>query len=186
MRRIRPLLTPALLAATTVALLTGCAAGQGAQSIKPYAPADGVVANSGDIRVLNALVVAGEGSTDGVVSLTIVNRGDRDDQLTGLTSKDGTVDLTGSGALAPGSAVRFGAGTDPAATISGLTSAPGREITLQLSFARTEPITLRTVVVPATGAYAELTPGPATPAEDTPSPTDSITETPTDSTSSTP
>jgi hypothetical protein len=178
--RIRPVPTPVLSALSSLALLaaltTGCAAGQNAQTTQPYSPADGVVANSGDIRVLNALVVAGEAGGDGVVSLTIVNRGSREDSITGLTSPDGTVDLTGMPELPAGKAVRFGATTDPAATISGLASKPGQSIKLTLRFARTEPITLDTVVVPATGAYADITPGPETPV-------DTTTETPTDSAS---
>ena len=39
---------------------TGCAAGFDATSIKPYAPSDGILANSGDLRVLNTLVVVDE------------------------------------------------------------------------------------------------------------------------------
>ena len=61
------------------------------------------MANSGDIRILNALVVvADDSSGTGVVSLTIVNRGNRDDSLTDLTSPDGTVDLTGTRDLPAG------------------------------------------------------------------------------------
>jgi hypothetical protein len=157
---------------------TGCAAGMNAQTVKPYAPADGVVANSGDIRILNALVVADGSTGAGVVSLTIVNRGRRDDSLTGLTSPDGTVDLTGTRDLPAGAAVRFGATTEPSATISALTKQPGATITLRFEFARTRPITLDSVVLPATGAYADITPGPETPAaEPTDTPSDEATDT---------
>lgn len=175
MSRTRPRPAPLLLAMTSVALLalvTGCGAGQNAQTVKPFAPADGVLANSGNIRVLNALVVAADGARTGVVSMTLVNRGDTDDTLTGFTSPDGAVDLTGSRDLTAGHAVRFGATTEPAATIGDLAKVPGEEITLRLTFRHTEPITLRTVVVPAAGYYADLTPGPETPAE-LPTPTES-------------
>ena len=127
MSRIRPVLTPVLVALSLLMVTTGCAAGLNAQTLKPYAPADGVMANSGDIRILNALVVvADDSSGTGVVSLTIVNRGKRDDSLTDLTSPDGTVDLTGRRDLPAGKAVRFGATTEPSATISDLTKQPGR------------------------------------------------------------
>jgi hypothetical protein len=162
--RIRPLLIPVLLALTPLVLVTGCAAGMNAQTLKPYAPADGVVANSGSIRVLNALVVEDPTGT-GVVSLTIVNRGNRKDNLTDLTSPDGSVDLTGTRDLPAGAAVRFGPTTSPSATISSLVKPPGATITLRLAFQHTLPITLHTVVVPATGAYADITPGPETPSE---------------------
>jgi hypothetical protein len=171
--RIRPVLTPVVLALSSLLVTTGCAAGMNAQTLKPYAPSDGVMANSGDIRVLNALVVA-DGNGSGVVSLTIVNRGNRDDNLSDLTSPDGSVDFTGTRDLPAGAAVRFGATTEPSATISALTVQPGGNITLRFVFGRTKPITLETVVVPATGAYADITPGPETPA---PEPTDTPTET---------
>jgi hypothetical protein len=177
--RIRPVLTPVLLALSLLVVTTGCAAGTNAQTLKPYAPADGVMANSGDIRVLNALVVADSSTGTGVVSLTIVNRGNRDDSLTDLTSPDGSVDLTGRRDLPAGAAVRFGATTEPSATIGNLKKQPGATITLRFEFARTKPITLVTVVLPATGAYSGITPGPETPAVD---PTLGVepTETPTD------
>jgi hypothetical protein len=180
--RTRPVLTPVLIALSTLALSAGCAAGNNAQTLKPYSPADGVVANSGSIRVLNALVVADPAGTTGVVSLTIVDRGNRGDSLTGLTSPDGSVDLTGTRDLPAGGAVRFGATTEPSATISDLTKKAGENITLLMTFARTEPITLHTVVVPATGAYADITPGPETPVEETPTDeaTDTSTASPTD------
>ena len=60
--------------------------------------------------------------------------------------------------------MRFGATTEPSATISDLTKQPGATITLRFVFARTNPITLETVILPATGAYTSLTPGPVTPA----------------------
>jgi hypothetical protein len=173
--RIRPVLTPVLFALTPLVLVTGCAAGMNAQTLKPYAPADGVVANSGTIRVLNALEVE-YSSGAGVVSLTIVNRGKRGDSLTDLTSPDGSVDLTGNRDLPAGQAVRFGPTTSPSATISSLTKPPGRAITLRLAFSHTLPITLHTVVVPASGAYADITPGPETPSESQ-TPTDVATDT---------
>jgi hypothetical protein len=151
----------ALAAATAVlsaVLLTGCAAGFGATSIKPYAPSDGVLANSGDLRILNMLVVS-TGAT-GVVSGTIVNRGTTKDALTGMTSPDGTVDLTGSGKIGPKSAIRLGADTGTSATLSELTKLPGEVITLKLTFQRADPLTIRTVVVPASGSYSSITPAP--------------------------
>lgn len=132
---------------------------------EPYAPADGILANSGDLRVQNALVVASDGISTGVISTSIANRGDRDDELTGLTSPDGTVDLTGDGTLPVGSAVRLGSDTDLSATISGLTALPGETITLRFTFARAEPLRIRTVVVAADGPYASITPGPTTESE---------------------
>jgi copper(I)-binding protein len=145
-------------AAAAVSLVAGCSAGFEATAVKPYAPADGILADSGDIRVLNALVVAGDAGRTGVVSMTIANRGDQDDRLTGVTTGAGTADLGGDTALPAGGAVRFGSGTDASVTISGMTRLAGESIRLRLTFARNQPVTIDTVVVPATGDYAELTP----------------------------
>lgn len=192
MSRIRPVLIPVLAAISAVALLTGCGAGFNAQSVQTYAPADGALADNGSIRVLNALVVAAEGATTGVISTTLVNHGDRTDRLTDITSSSGTVDLTGPGELRPGAAVRFSAGTTPSATIADLTRSPGQSVTIKLTFARSEPLTVRTVVVAASGDYAEITPGPESPAAETPTPSDTATSTEsptasaTDSSSATP
>ena len=164
-RRARASLAAVIAGVAAAALLAGCSAGFDATSTEPYAPSDGILANSGDLRVQNALVVASDTLSSGVVSMTIANRGERDDRLTGLTSPDGTVDLTGDGSLPAGTAVQFSSDTDPSATISELTALPGETITLRLTFARSEPLRIDTVVVPADGYYASITPGPTTLAE---------------------
>jgi hypothetical protein len=174
--RTRPVLTPVLLGLSWLVLATGCAAGNDAQTLQAYAPGDGVMATSGSVRVLNALVVAAASGGTGVVSLTIVNRGGGTERLTDLTSPDGAVDLTGTRDLPAGTAVRFGAGTSPSATIGDLVKQPGQEVRLTLTFARSEPITLRTVVVAPKGAYADLTPGPETPVDTTETPTEESTD----------
>ena len=113
------------------------------------------------------------------MSLTIVNRGNRDDSLTDLTSPDGTVDLTGTRDLPAGHggavrchdrAVRDDQRPDEAART--------RPSPCGSTFARTDPITLDTVVLPATGPYASITPGPVTPAvEPTDTPTLEVIDT---------
>ena len=159
MERTRP--NRVLAAATAVlsaALLTGCASGFDATSVKPYAPSDGILANSGDLRILNILVVST--GANGVVSASIANRGTSKDALTDMTSPDGTVDLTGNGKVPPKSSIPLGADTATSATISGLTKLPGETITLKLTFQRADPVTIRTVIVPASGDYASITPAP--------------------------
>jgi hypothetical protein len=167
--RIRPAFVPVLAAIALLGGLSGCGAGIGAQSVQTYAPGDGVLADNGTIRVLNALVVAGDGASTGVLSMTLVNVSDHNDRISDITSAGGTVDLTGTRALEAGRSVRFGAGTATAATIGDLSRQPGQTVSLRLTFARSEPITVRTVVVPARGDYAEITPGPETPADESPS-----------------
>ena len=156
----------ALVAASVAALLAGpllagCSAGFDATSTKPYSPSDGVNATSGDLKVLNALVVKAEDGSDGLVSAVIVNTGNRDDRLTEITSPAGEVSVTGSKTLPAGGSVTLGSDTQTQATISGLADEPGETITLRLAFGRGEPVTIRTVVVPATGDYADLAPAPS-------------------------
>lgn len=150
-----PAVAGALLAG---AVLTGCAAGFGATSAQSYAPADGVQAESGDLRALNVLVVADEGATAGVLVMTVANDGARDDRLTAVETSGGRVALSGPVDLPAGSATAFGNDTEASATVTGLTADPGETIEVTLSFARATPITLRTVVVPAAGDYAGITP----------------------------
>lgn len=142
-------------------LLAGCSAGFDATSRQPYSPSDGINATSGDLRVLNALVVKAEDGSDGLISAGLVNNGDRDDRLTEITSPAGAVSVSGSKTLPAGESVTLGSGTQAQATVSGLTKEPGETITLRLAFGRTAPVTIRTVVVAATGDYADLAPAPA-------------------------
>jgi copper(I)-binding protein len=181
------LLAVALFAAAATAL-TGCSAGFDATPIKRYAPADGVDADSGPIRVLNALVVAAPTGDAGVISMVVVNRGATPDELVSVQSDAGTVEYTGPRTLARGQAVVFGAGSNPSAVIRGLTRRPGQGVTLRLTFAKASPLTVETLVFAPEGIYATITP----PAEPTPSasttstPSGSGPATPSESTSSAP
>ncbi len=160
-RSRRALLAATAAVASAGALLAGCSTGFSATSAEPYAPSDGLQATSGDLKVLNALVVSAETGSDGLVSATIANQGDSDDRLTDITSPDGTVTLTGSDQLPAGGTVTLGSGTDTEASISGLSKDPGETIRIKFTFGRAEPVTLDTVVVDATGDYADLTPSAA-------------------------
>jgi hypothetical protein len=183
--RTRAALAPILAALSVLVVVSGCAAGYGARTVQPYAPSDGIVTNSGSLRILDAIVVAAGDGDRAVLSMTVVNRGNRDDELTGIASKGGQVDLTGSRELPAGQAVRFGADTDPSATVENLTRAPGETIRLRLTFSRSQPVTLDTLVLRPLGAYASLTPGPQTPEDtETPSETSSSSESPSESASS--
>jgi copper(I)-binding protein len=165
-----------LVLAGTVALglaTTACGSGFDATARQAYAPGDGVQATSGQIRVLNALVVAPEDGTTGVVLMAVANDGQEADELSAVESDAGTVEVSGSTELEPGSTVVLNAQSDTSATISGLDAEPGEEITLKVVFEQAEPVTLRTVVVAASGDYASVTPE----AEPTPSATASATAT---------
>jgi len=156
------------LALVTV-LAAGCGSGFDATARQSYAPGDGVQAGTGDLRVVSALVVSPEDSTDGVILMAVVNNGEEDQEITSIEADDGEVNYTGSHTIPAGETVLFGAESDPSATVRGLSTEPGEAITVKISFAEAEPISLHTVVVPATGDYASITPA----AEPTPSATES-------------
>lgn len=159
--RRRGLLASFAAVATATALVSGCAAGFDATSLQPYAPADGVYAESGEIRALNVLVVAAEGATDGVVLMTIANDGRRDDRLLGIESDAASVEADTPVTLPAGGTVAFGGPEAQAsATVTDLQVQPGQAIELRLTFARAEPVSVRTVVMPATGDYEDFTPTP--------------------------
>ena len=181
MSRPRPSLLLAALAAI-VAFATGCGAGFDATARQSYSPADGVQGSSGQMRALNALVVAGDDGDSGVVLMAVVNAGAEDEEITSIETDAGSVDYTGSSTVPAGATVQLGAESDPSATVRDLAAAPGETITVKVSFAGAEPINLRTVVVAATGDYASVT----IPPEPSPSPTPtSSSPTPTSSPSST-
>jgi copper(I)-binding protein len=154
--------------ALVLALATGCGSGFDATARQSYAPGDGVQAGSGDLRVVAALVVAPDESTSGVLQMAVVNNSDKDEEITAVDTNAGTADYTGSHVIPAGQTVVFGAGSDPSVTIRNLSAKQGETITVKVSFADAEPITLHTVVVPATGDYASITPAP----EPTPTPSD--------------
>lgn len=155
-------------AAVAGALLAGCSAGFDATSTQPYAPADGLYAESGTMRALNVLVVADDTGSSGVLVMTLVNRGDGDDRLTDVESSGGTVSLSGPADLPAGEALRFSNDTEPTVTFAGLTALAGEAIEVTLRFADAQPITVNTVVVPADGDYAGITPAPSESASLTP------------------
>ncbi len=107
---------------------------------------------------MSALVVAPEDSRDGVILMAVVNNGEQDEEITSIEAGEGEVDYTGSRTIPAGETVLFSAESDPSATIRNLGTEPGEAITVKISFAEAEPISLRTVVVPATGDYASITP----------------------------
>lgn len=152
----------------SLGLLSGCSAGYDSTSRAPYAPGDGVIANSGSVRLLNVLIVAAEGADRGVVIGSVANRGDQDDRLVAIESPHGTVELGGGYDLAAKDMVPLSTGEDGGqVVISGLDREPGRAVPLRFVFESAEPVTVRTVIVPPNEYYEELTPsGDAT----TPSP----------------
>jgi hypothetical protein len=166
-----------ILSAAVMLAVSGCAAGFNATTTEPYSPADGVMGISGNVRVLNALVVVPVGGSTGVISMTVANDAHRVERIISLTSNGGTVDWSGPRVIPAGDAIRLGANTVPSATLTGLRVQPGDAVRLRIGFARTAPISIDTVVLPASGPYASYTAPPV------PVPSVSTSESPTESAS---
>ena len=92
-------------------------------------------------------MVAAEDADDGVVSMTVVNRGETSDRITGIRSDAGDVTLGGDTSLPPGAAdlVRHGGGDRHGRP--GSAKEPGQAVALTVRFAKAEPLTFRTVIV---------------------------------------
>jgi hypothetical protein len=70
------------------------------------------------------------------------------------------VQLAGDTTLTPGDPDTYTATSSPSAVMTNVIASPGQNITLTLTFARTAPLKITTVVEPATGVYATVTPAP--------------------------
>jgi hypothetical protein len=159
-RRVGRALLAAVAAATTATLLAGCGAGFDPPGEKAYQPADGVNADAGQIRVLDALVVAPPDGGDGVVVMSVVNRGTEPDQLVAITSRQGQVETSSPAELIPQKPLLLSADSTPAYTVRNLSARPGAFVDLQITFGNSGVLNLRTVVVAATGYYSSITPAP--------------------------
>lgn len=157
-RRPRAAALVALLAALA---LSGCQAGQSAETSQDYDPADGRNINIPEdaafdddyIAVRNALVVSfGETAS---LTLTLVNNGSEGDVLEQAVVGETPVDIAGSPIeLAPEQRVRMGLGSDVTTTIEGADLAPGDWTTLTLSFASAGSTSLDVLVVAPGDEYA--------------------------------
>ena len=82
-RTRRRTVTAAAAAFLAVPALSACGVSFGAQTDQPYQPTDGVIDRSGDVDVLNALIVSAAPGSGRLVA-GLVNNADEDDELTGV------------------------------------------------------------------------------------------------------
>jgi len=155
------------VAAAAVVSLSGCQAGQAAQTSQSYNPVDGrninqpVDAGFGDpyMGVRDAAVVALNDNATLVV--TLVNNTLEADQLESA-SLDGTpLDLSETILIDSGSSVSMGFGDNPTATTSNLDAKIGDWVELELHFASSGIVHLNLLVLPYGDQYEPVTFGPA-------------------------
>ncbi len=147
--------------------LAACGTGVDTAVNQQYQAAVGADDRTGEVEVLNALVVADEESEQaaqdpaGVISASLVNNSDESVTLTGVsaTTLDGeTVDVTGGDEveIAPLQLVRLGVDDATAITVAPVEA--GLYVTLTFELEGAESVTIETPVVARTedGTYDEV------------------------------
>jgi hypothetical protein len=139
--------------------MSGCGVGFGAQTLKVKQPADGTVASTGNVSVLDAVVVS-DGSQCSVF-FTLANREPQGSPLTLQSVMVGGTQATLSGPtqVPPASTLQVGGRGGAAATLSGAQLTPGTLVPLSIGVAGRNPIVMQAPVVTPTGYYATVTPG---------------------------
>lgn len=151
----------AVVAAVVISALpvvAACGAGQDSASRKIDTPADGVITSTGDVRILNALVVAAPSGDTGTIAMTIANNGTQPDELVGLTSSVGSVQVTGRTQIPAAATLGLVSGGTTQATITGLSAKPGETIQLTARFAQAGEVTFGVPIYPAQSYFASLAP----------------------------
>ena len=161
--RLRLPIVAAALAATALLVLSGCAAGQSAQTSQPYNPSDGrnvnIPADAGFddpyMAVRNALVVSDGGAAS--ITVTLVNNGLETDVLNEAKIGDQTAVFVGGPVeIAPDQKVAIGGGSERIALVEAGGVEPGDWTELTLTFANAGSITLDVLVIASDDEYAAL------------------------------
>jgi hypothetical protein len=131
--------------------LTACGFNQ--QTDQVYQPAVGINDRSGQIDILNALVVSGEDGS-GTFAGTLVNKSTtEDDTLESVTGPGITASRRTVPIPARGNALLADTGR---VTVTGSGVVPGKFVELTLAFASGQSTTVKVPVVAAEGDYADV------------------------------
>lgn len=159
MRRTITLISALVLATS----LTGCGAGQNAQTRLSKQVTDGVEVtiseNGSKIKILNLLLVATE-TGDAVLIGTIVNQGAETDQLLGIAVGGNQAKLAGEKELKQGVPIRFeGNSANAKAVFFGVSPVAGRHVKLSIGFARAGLVTAEVIIRDKRDDYKNITSG---------------------------
>lgn len=182
----RPQRRPGALAVTLVAalgsvalsgVLTACSERSPIQSVEPYNPTDGLVANVGALAVRDLLVVSAGKGQPGVVSGALVNTGASDLTVTFTASGDSTSSAPVS--VPAGQLVRLGSGDGATNVQFGTVEvAPGALLAVRVATPPTGPRVLDVPVLTPQLEYATITPTPVPTETPTDTGSGTATETP--------
>ncbi len=154
---------PIAAAAACLLALSGCAAGQSAQTSQPYNPSDGrnvnIPENAGFddpyLAVRNALVVSDGGAAS--ITVTLVNNGAETDVLNEAKIGDQTAAFVGGPVeIAPGERVAIGGGSERIALVQDGGVEPGDWTALTLTFTNAGSTTIDVLVVASDDEYAAI------------------------------
>ena len=155
-------ITIAITAAALALSLTSCGYGPDAATRLIKRVTDGaeatVTTNGSNLSISNLLLVATEDGSAVVVG-TIVNYMDEADALLGISAAGTTATLTGEQNLLRDKPVRFeGETANAKAVFAGVGAQAGRNVELQLAFARAGVVTVNVIIRDKRDAYANVTP----------------------------
>ncbi len=164
------------LAAAMLPVLSACAASFGAATQDPYAPADGVFADTGPLKLRNlVLVVTGAGQATLVG--TIFNEGAEPDAVVAVSSGSAAGKLTPSAIPVPANGVAVlgqetSLGKPSTVEVTGKNLGPGLVTRVTLDFQRAASVSVDVLIEPRTGSYTGV-PVPPSPTP-TPEPTPTL------------
>ena len=116
-----------------------------------------VTTNGNDLAIANLLLVATEDGSAVVVG-TIVNHAKTADALLGISAGGTTATLSGEQNLVQDMPIRFeGDSANAKAVFAGVGATAGRNVTLQLAFARAGVVTVNAIIRDKRDTYANVT-----------------------------
>jgi len=155
-------ITIAITAAALALSLTSCGYGPDAATRLIKRVTDGaeatVTTNGSNLSISNLLLVATEDGSAVVVG-TIVNYMDEADALLGISAAGTTATLTGEQNLLQDKPIRFeGETANAKAVFAGVGAIAGKNVKLQLAFARAGVVTVNAIIRDKRDTYKNVTP----------------------------
>ncbi len=138
--------------------LASCTVNFNEQTDKVYNPSAGVSDRSGEVDVLNALVVSGSDGSGTVIATLVNNDQARSDKLRGVAGSgdDTSLKVTPGGDTTIANGGLLNLATDGRIAVRGEQVQAGRLVTLTFSFDRAKAITVDAPVVAKTPEYADV------------------------------
>ncbi|MDX6300411.1 MAG: hypothetical protein QOF53_1625 [Nocardioidaceae bacterium] len=156
----------AVVLALAVPVLSSCTVNFGEQTDQPYNPSAGVDDRTGEVDVLNALVVSGAKGSGTVIATLVNNNQTKSDSLRGVSGagSDSSVKVTPGGktTIPPGGLLNLA--NDGRVFVRGARVVPGNFVSLTFTFQRARAITVDVPVLNANSStiYSGVTLPPGT------------------------